>query len=238
MDFLANQLESNSSRNTLLCLSQYSVCLSAGCLSEQNKWRENLLNLYARISLCRTINRSLDYFACLSRVRKYGLGKNDLLLSTFPHLLTLAGNLCDLIYYPAECIAWLCEGNVFGANRSSRSFRLVSLGCWLSNIIISIIKNSFQLIQYKRLLRAKRNKDGNSKEIRSPMVPLSEMYKCMLTLLNNFCFLLNCVHWLGIPGLLWSETCDNRYFAVFYPDFLYRRGDVKLRRSEQLFLIA
>ena len=34
------------------------------------------MNLYARISLCRTINRSLDYAACLSRVRKYGLGQN------------------------------------------------------------------------------------------------------------------------------------------------------------------
>lgn len=30
------------------------------------------------------------------------------------------------------------------------------------------------------------------------------MYKCMLTLLNNFCFFLNCIHWLAIPGLLWS----------------------------------
>lgn len=76
MDYLANQLELNSSRNTLLCLSQYSVCLTAGCLSERNKWRENLLNLYARISLCRTINRSLDYFGCLSRIRKYSLGQN------------------------------------------------------------------------------------------------------------------------------------------------------------------
>lgn len=34
------------------------------------------MNLYARISLCRTINRSLDYAACLSRVRKYGLGRH------------------------------------------------------------------------------------------------------------------------------------------------------------------
>lgn len=76
MDLLATQLELNSMRNTFLGLSQYSICLTAGCLSEKNKLRENLLNLYARLSLCRTINRSLDYFACLSRVRKYGLGKN------------------------------------------------------------------------------------------------------------------------------------------------------------------
>lgn len=76
MDQLASQLELNSQRNTFLCLSQYSVCLTAGCLSEQNKWRENLMNLYARISLCRTVNRSLDYVACLSRIRKYGLGQN------------------------------------------------------------------------------------------------------------------------------------------------------------------
>ncbi|CAF3985639.1 unnamed protein product [Rotaria sp. Silwood2] len=221
MDFLANQLELNSSRNTLLCLSQYSVCLTAGCLSERNKLRENLLNLYARISLCRTINRSLDYVACLSRIRKYGLGQNDIVSSSINRFLTLAGNLFDCIYYPAECIAWLCEANVFGENRSSRSFRLVSLICWLSNIIISIIRNTLQLIKYKKLLRAERNKDGNSKEIRrldfdlksiiglflfvfSSMVPLSEMYKCMLTLLNNFCFLLNCVHWLAIPRFLWS----------------------------------
>ncbi|CAF2397756.1 unnamed protein product [Rotaria sp. Silwood2] len=204
MDFLANQLELNSSRNTLLCLSQYSVCLTAGCLSERKKLRENLLNLYARISLCRTINRSLDYVACLSRIRKYGLGQNDIVSSSINRFLTLAGNLFDCIYYPAECIAWLCEANVFGENRSSRSFRLVSLICWLSNIIISIIRNTLQLIKYKKLLRAERNKDGNSKEIRSSMVPLSEMYKCMLTLLNNFCFLLNCVHWLAIPRFLWS----------------------------------
>jgi len=51
----------------------------------------------------------------------------------------VASSLCDLIYYPSECIAWLYEGNVFGPNRSSRPFRLVSLMCWLSNIIISII---------------------------------------------------------------------------------------------------
>jgi hypothetical protein len=76
MDLLANQLELNSTRNIFLCLSQYSTCLTAGCLSEQSKLRENLMNLYARISLCRTINRSLDYFACLSRVRKYGFGQN------------------------------------------------------------------------------------------------------------------------------------------------------------------
>ncbi len=36
------------------------------------------------------------------------------------------------------------------------------------------------------------------------MVPVIEMYKCMLTLVSNFCFLLNCVHWLAIPGFLWS----------------------------------
>ncbi|CAF1008853.1 unnamed protein product [Rotaria sordida] len=202
--FTTNQLELNSSRNTLLCLSQYSVCLTAGCLSEKNKWRENLMNLYARISLCRTINRSLDYFACLSRIRKYGLGQNDSLSSHLNRLLTLVGNLCDFVYYPAECIAWLCEANVFGINRSSRPFRLVSLICWLSNIVISIIKNTIQLIKYKKLLKAERNKDGNSKEIRSPMVPLSEMYKCMLTLLNNFCFFLLCIHWLAIPKFLWS----------------------------------
>jgi len=51
----------------------------------------------------------------------------------------MASNLCDLIYYPTESIAWLYEANVFGPNRSSRPFRLVSLMCWLSNIIISII---------------------------------------------------------------------------------------------------
>lgn len=76
MDFLATQFELNSGRNIFLCLSQYSTCLTAGCLPESNKWRENLMNLYARISLCRTINRSLDYAACLSRVRKYGLGRH------------------------------------------------------------------------------------------------------------------------------------------------------------------
>jgi hypothetical protein len=76
MDSLASQLELNSMRNIFLCFSQYSVCLTAGCLSEHSKWRENLLNLYTRISLCRTVNRSLDYFSCLSRVRKYGLGQN------------------------------------------------------------------------------------------------------------------------------------------------------------------
>ena len=76
MDLLANQMELNSTRNIFLCLSQYSACLTAGCLSEKSKLRENLMNLYARISLCRTINRSLDYFACLSRVRKYGFGQN------------------------------------------------------------------------------------------------------------------------------------------------------------------
>ena len=76
MDLIANQMELNSTRNIFLCLSQYSACLTAGCLSEKSKLRENLMNLYARISLCRTINRSLDYFACLSRVRKYGLGQN------------------------------------------------------------------------------------------------------------------------------------------------------------------
>jgi hypothetical protein len=76
MDSLAAQFELNSTRNIFLCLSQYSVCLTAGCLPENSKWRENLLNLYTRISLCRTVNRSLDYFACLSRIRKYGLGEN------------------------------------------------------------------------------------------------------------------------------------------------------------------
>ncbi len=76
MDLLASQLEFNTTRNTFLGLSQYSVCLTAGCLPENSKWRENLMNLYGRISLCRTVNRSLDYFACLSRIRKYGLGQN------------------------------------------------------------------------------------------------------------------------------------------------------------------
>jgi hypothetical protein len=76
MDSLASQMELNSTRNIFLCLSQYSACLTAGCLPEDSKWRANLLNLYARISLCRTVNRSLDYFACLSRIRKYGFGQN------------------------------------------------------------------------------------------------------------------------------------------------------------------
>lgn len=75
MDLLATQFELNSTRNIFLCLSQYSACLTAGCLPENSKWRENLMNLYARISLCRTVNRSLDYISCLSRVRKYGLGQ-------------------------------------------------------------------------------------------------------------------------------------------------------------------
>ncbi|CAF0919856.1 unnamed protein product [Adineta steineri] len=204
MDLLASQLELNSSRNLFLCFSQYSACLTAGCLPTNSKWRENLLNLYARISLCRTINRSLDYFACLSRIRKYGLGQNDLASPRLTRLLTLTNSLCDLIYYPAECIAWLCEANVFGANRSSRPFRLLSLACWLSNIIISIIGNTLKLIKYKKLLKAKRNKHEHTTDKSSLMTPLSEMYKCMLTLVNNFCFLLNCVHWLAIPGFLWS----------------------------------
>jgi hypothetical protein len=76
MDSLASQFELNSTRNIFLCLSQYSACLTAGCLPANSKWRENILNLYARISLCRTVNRTLDYIACLSRVRKYGFGQN------------------------------------------------------------------------------------------------------------------------------------------------------------------
>jgi len=83
MDSLAAQFELNSTRNIFLSLSQYSVCLTAGCLPENSKWRENLLNLYARISLCRTVNRSLDYFACLSRIRKYGLGENVIICCFF-----------------------------------------------------------------------------------------------------------------------------------------------------------
>lgn len=80
MDLLATQFELNSMRNIFLSLSQYSTCLTAGCLPNGNKWRENLMNLYARISLCRTVNRSLDYCACLSRVRKYGLGKHVMII--------------------------------------------------------------------------------------------------------------------------------------------------------------
>ncbi|UJR27492.1 hypothetical protein I4U23_008776 [Adineta vaga] len=114
-------------------------------------------------------------------------------------LLTLVNSLCDLIYYPAECIAWLCEANVFGSNRSSRPFRLVSLICWLTNILVSIIGNTLKLIQYRRSLKSKRTKDD-----KSLIMPLSDVYKCILTLINNFCFLINCVHWLTIPGFLWS----------------------------------
>ena len=80
MDSLATQLELNSMRNMLLSFSQYSACLTAGCLPADNKWRENLMNLYARLSLCRTVNRSLDYFSCLSRVRKYGFGQNVIVI--------------------------------------------------------------------------------------------------------------------------------------------------------------
>jgi hypothetical protein len=83
MDLLATQFELNSTRNIFLSLSQYSTCLTAGCLPEKSKLRENLMNLYARISLCRTINRSLDYFACLSRVRKYGFGQNVIIFFVF-----------------------------------------------------------------------------------------------------------------------------------------------------------
>ena len=157
MDLLSTQLERNSARNLLLSFSQYSACLTAGCLRNDSQWRENLMNLYARISLCRTINRSVDYVSCLTRLRSYGLGYQVTVLLVYGDLthrhrsvqdrasssvtrcLTLANNFCDLLYYPAECLAWLCEGNVFGPNRSSRPFRLVSLGCWLANIFISII---------------------------------------------------------------------------------------------------
>lgn len=83
MDLLATQFELNSTRNLFLSLSQYSACLTAGCLPTNSKWRENIMNLYARISLCRTINRSLDYFACLSRVRKYGLGQKVMIVFFF-----------------------------------------------------------------------------------------------------------------------------------------------------------
>ena len=157
MDLLSTQLERNMARNLLLSFSQYSACLTAGCLPSDSQWRENLLNLYARISLCRTINRSLDYVACLTRLRNYGLGcqvnvllargdlshrspsVQDRASSSLSRCLTLANNFCDLIYYPAECLAWLCEGNVFGPNRSSRPFRLVSLSCWVANLFISIV---------------------------------------------------------------------------------------------------
>jgi hypothetical protein len=88
MDLLASQLEFNTTRNIFLGLSQYSTCLTAGCLPENSKWRENLLNLCARISLCRTVNRSLDYFACLSRIRKYGFGQNVIIYFLFK-LITL-----------------------------------------------------------------------------------------------------------------------------------------------------
>ena len=76
MDLLAKQFELYSMRNMFLSFSQYSACLTAGCLPEKSPVRENLMNLYSRISLCRTVIRSLDYVGCLSRVRKYGLGQN------------------------------------------------------------------------------------------------------------------------------------------------------------------
>jgi len=37
--------------------------------------------------------------------------------TTITRLLTLANSLFDVIYYPAECAAWLIEANVFGPNR-------------------------------------------------------------------------------------------------------------------------
>ncbi len=80
-------------------------------------------------------------------------------------------------------------------------------------------RNTFKLIQYRRLLKT----DGNNKEKRrlvfcenhrrsfisffvlcSTTGILPEIYKCLLTLINNCCFLLNCIHWLPIPGFLWS----------------------------------
>ena len=76
MELLAAQLELNSTRNIFLSLSQYSAGFAADCLSDKNQWRTNLVNLYVHINLCRTINRSLDYIASLSRICKYGFGKN------------------------------------------------------------------------------------------------------------------------------------------------------------------
>lgn len=73
---MAKNMESYAMRNMFLSMSQYSACLTAGCLSEKSKIRENLMNLYSRLSLCRTINRSLDYFGCLSRIRAYGFGRH------------------------------------------------------------------------------------------------------------------------------------------------------------------
>ena len=43
-----------------------------------------------------------------------------------------------------------------------------------------------------------------SSVVDSSVMSLSEMYKCLLTLVNNFCFLINCIHWLPISGVLWS----------------------------------
>jgi len=161
------------------------------------------MNFYARVSLCRTVNRSLDYVSCLSRIRKYGFGEKDLASTTLDRCLKLAGHFFDLIYYPAECIAWLYEANVFGPNRSSRPFRLTSTLCWLANILISVVTNTLKLIQYRRLLKLQ-SKSKKSSESVSTLVDLSDMYKCMLTLLSNLCFFINCIQWLAIPGLLWS----------------------------------
>ncbi|CAF1010227.1 unnamed protein product [Adineta ricciae] len=204
MDTLASQLELNSSRNILLCLSQYSACLAAGCLSEKNKWRENLMNLNARISLCRTVNRSLDYVGCLSRIRKYGFGQNDSTSSSLTRLLTLTNSICDLIYYPAECLA--CFVNLLVDEHTCFNYRVSSISILCFQIqntyMFSFDRNTLKLLQYRRLLLVK--KWSKDKESPSPLSLKTEMYKCLLTLTNNFCFLINCVQWLAIPGFLWS----------------------------------
>ena len=87
--------------------------------------------------------------------------------------------------------------------------------------MLSFDRNTLKLLQYRRLLLAKKwSKDKESprefgivkssidicisSSNSSPLSLKTEMYKCLLTLTNNVCFLINCVQWLAIPGFLWS----------------------------------
>ncbi|CAF0852323.1 unnamed protein product [Didymodactylos carnosus] len=198
MESLINQMDKYSSRNLMLSFSQYTTCLTAGCLPKDSQLRERLINLYMRLGLCRTINRSLDFLTCLHRCKLYGLGDQEKNSTT--RLLTLLTNISQLIYYPSESIAWLCEAQVF--KRSSQLFRAISLSCWLISIIISIIINTIKFRKLHRQLNAERKTKQQSSGIMNSAC-LTELYKTMLGLVNSLCFLLNCIHWFPYK-ILWS----------------------------------
>ncbi|XP_018014820.1 peroxisomal membrane protein 11C [Hyalella azteca] len=146
MPFVLDNLSDLRVREKLLRLCQHLAIFASPHLAPHNQAK--LDRISCDIGLARLVFRSFDElpklrttFVTYHNKPRQNCGALDRLM----WLLSVLGNVCDSLYYPAEKIAWL-----WPANPRAASCKTVATKLWVMSLFCTILRTLLTMRQLKR----------------------------------------------------------------------------------------